>query len=65
MKFSCITQKERKCNVCKRWPCNSYHEHLEIQSDYGRNSFDKGIFLKTNKRREELGLLYNRHKLKP
>jgi hypothetical protein len=33
-----IENKERKCSLCKRWPCNSRREHLEIQFDYGGNS---------------------------
>jgi hypothetical protein len=25
------------CKVCKRWPCNGRHEHLEILSECQRN----------------------------
>jgi hypothetical protein len=40
MKFSCIIelQKKRTHNVCKRLPCNGRREHLEILSNYERNS---------------------------
>jgi hypothetical protein len=30
-----IEKKETKCSVYKWWPCNSRHEHLKIQSNYG------------------------------
>jgi hypothetical protein len=48
MKFSCILNcKEiRTCNICRRWSCNGRREHLEILSDYGGNSLDKGILKK-------------------
>jgi len=55
-----IKKKERKCSVCKRWPCNSRHERLEIQFDYGGNFPWQKNFRKIDKRREELGLLYTR-----
>jgi len=29
--------------------CNGHHEHLEIQSDYGGNSLNKGILKKLKK----------------
>jgi hypothetical protein len=49
-----IKKKERKCSVCKRWSCNSRHEHLKIQSDYGRTFHDKGIFKKLTREGKNL-----------
>jgi hypothetical protein len=31
-------QRRKTCNVCKRCRCNGHREHLEILSEYGRNS---------------------------
>jgi hypothetical protein len=28
LKLNC--KEERKCSVCKQWPCNGRREHLEI-----------------------------------
>jgi hypothetical protein len=67
MKISCIlTCKEgRTCNVCRRWPCNGRHEHLEIQSNYGGNSLDKGILEKLKRERKGLAFYTTANKLKP
>ncbi len=40
--------------------CNSRREHLKIQSDYVGNSPCQRNSRKTDKRKEELGLLYSR-----
>jgi len=63
VKFSCknwIKKKERKCSVCKWWPCNNHREHLEIQFDYGGNFPWQRNSRKIDKSKEELGLLYSR-----
>ncbi len=36
LELNCKEKKKR--NVCKWWSCNSRHEHLKMQSNYGRNS---------------------------
>jgi hypothetical protein len=48
MKFSCIKlqRKEEKRSLCKRWPCDGRHEHLEILFDYGGNSSSQRNFRK-------------------
>jgi len=60
-----LQKKERKHSVCKWWPCNSHREHLEIQFDYGRNSFDKGILEKLTKEGKNLAFYTAANKLKP
>jgi hypothetical protein len=67
MKFSCILNyKERRtCNVCRWWPCNGHHEHLEFLSDYGGNSLDKGILEKLKRERKGLAFYIVANKLKP
>jgi len=72
MKLLCITKKERKHNICKRWPCNNRREHLEIQSDYGRNSltmyetfFNKRIIEKLTREGKNLAFIQSSTKLKP
>jgi len=52
-------------NVCKRWPCNGRCEHLEILSDYGGNSLDKGILEKLKIKRKGLAFYIPANKLKP
>jgi hypothetical protein len=32
LELNYIEKKERKHSVCKRWPCNSYHEHSHMTS---------------------------------
>jgi len=41
------------------------HEHLEIQSDYGGNSPDKGILKKLKRERKGLAFYIAANKLKP
>jgi len=67
MKFSCIKLqiKERKHNVCKWWPCNSCHKHLEIQFDYGGNFLNKGILEKLTREGKNLAFYTAANKLKP
>jgi hypothetical protein len=58
--------KERKtCNVHRRWPCNGRREHLEILSNYGGNSVDKGILEKLKRERKGLTFYTVANKLKP
>ncbi len=67
MKFSCILncKKGRTCNVCRRWLCNGRREHLEIQSDYGGNSPDKGVLEKLKRENKGLAFYTAANKLKP
>ncbi len=60
-----LQRKERKRSVCKWWPCNNHHEHLEIQFDYGRNSPDKGILEKLIREGKSLAFYKAANKLKP
>jgi len=72
MKFSCIECKKELnckyiyiCTVCRRWPCNGHREHLEILSDYGGNSPDKGILERLKKERNNLAFYTSANKPKP
>jgi hypothetical protein len=67
MKFSCIKLqiKERKHSVCKWWLCNSRREHLEIQSNYGGNSLNKGILEKLIREGKNLAFYTAANKFKP
>jgi uncharacterized protein (AIM24 family) len=45
--------------------CNSHHEHLEVQSDYGGNFRDKGILEKLKREGKGLAFYTVVDKLKP
>jgi len=45
--------------------CNGRHEHLGIQSDYGRNSFNKGILEKLKREGKGLAFYIAANKMKP